>query len=1137
MTHDSELALFGEAQVGFRLQRFEVRNWGTFDRQVWSVRLDGDNALLTGDIGSGKSTLVDGITTLLVPPGRISYNKAAGAEWRERSVTSYVLGHYKSERGTGTSVKPVALRGTDQYSVLLAVFGNASLGQSVTLAQVFWFRDHSGSPAKMFVVADGDLTIASDFADFGGEVSVLRARLRASGASVYEAFAPYAQDFRRRFGIAHPQALELFHQTVSMKSVGNLTDFVRSHMLEPADPQSRINALIAHYHDLTRAHDAVLTAKAQVQALGPIVDDLDAHAAAVDDASRHRTLRESLRSRVVVHKRRLLQERIERRQAELARAEKRREESEGASLSAQRSVADLRAAIATNGGDRLTRLGAEIDDARRRRDTKQRDATEYARLCRQIDLRPPTSQVEFDTLRAQLDETSARAVARQDEVAGRQSELAVAQHTNAERVRAIEAELAGLARRSTNIDEHVVAIRTVMCEALALQAADLPFAGELLQVTDPAWEPAAERLMRGFALSLLVPERHYADVSRWVDETNLRGRLVFFRLRSTPRAEPVSDERSLVHKIEVRPGTQASAWVQAEVTRRFDLVCARTTEELRRASRAITRNGQIKGGGNRHEKDDRHPLGDRRRYVLGWSNEAKKQALGDELATVSRVLDGHRAELSRLAAESLELSQRSQAIAVLASRVSFADLDWQSEAAAIAEKERTLDELRAASDVLAELSTQLADAEKVAGDQAQALQQRAKEIGEISSKIENDESLAHELAREADDPSSVNGSVTGSVTGAVPDAVADLLDQRLIEEAGDRGLTVESCDAVERRVRESLQQSVDAADRRAGRLAERITGAMQRFANTWPLASQEMDAAVEAAQEYRDLHARLVDDDLPRFEESFKRQLNMNAIREVVGFSAALDTARQDIRRRVDTINASLHEIAYQPTTYIQLEPTPSEDADVRDFQRLLRECTEDTVVGPGDEQYSEAKFLLVKELVTRFEGREGRSEEDRRWTAKVTDVRTWFRFAASERRRSDGAEQEHYTDSGGKSGGQKEKLAYTILAASVAYQFGLVSGETHSKTFRFVVIDEAFGRGSDESARFGLELFRRMQLQLLVVTPLQKIHVIEPYVAHVGFVHTKGGDRAMVRNLTIEEYHRHKSALASSRAAARALA
>ena len=51
---------------GFRLSRLEVLNWGTFDSRVWTLQLDGKNGLLTGDIGSGKSTLVDAITTLLV---------------------------------------------------------------------------------------------------------------------------------------------------------------------------------------------------------------------------------------------------------------------------------------------------------------------------------------------------------------------------------------------------------------------------------------------------------------------------------------------------------------------------------------------------------------------------------------------------------------------------------------------------------------------------------------------------------------------------------------------------------------------------------------------------------------------------------------------------------------------------------------------------------------------------------------------------------------------------------------------------------------------------------------------------------------------------------------------------------------
>jgi uncharacterized protein YPO0396 len=48
------------------------------------------------------------------------------------------------------------------------------------------------------------------------------------------------------------------------------------------------------------------------------------------------------------------------------------------------------------------------------------------------------------------------------------------------------------------------------------------------------------------------------------------------------------------------------------------------------------------------------------------------------------------------------------------------------------------------------------------------------------------------------------------------------------------------------------------------------------------------------------------------------------------------------------------------------------------------------------------AEKFTEKGLHNRFRGRDGLSEQDRRWTAKVTDVRNWFVFAASERWRED---------------------------------------------------------------------------------------------------------------------------------------
>ena len=50
------------------------------------------------------------------------------------------------------------------------------------------------------------------------------------------------------------------------------------------------------------------------------------------------------------------------------------------------------------------------------------------------------------------------------------------------------------------------------------------------------------------------------------------------------------------------------------------------------------RPGQIKGAGGRHEKDDRFRIDDRRRYVLGWTNERKIDALlGRATALAARI--------------------------------------------------------------------------------------------------------------------------------------------------------------------------------------------------------------------------------------------------------------------------------------------------------------------------------------------------------------------------------------------------------------------------------------------------------------------------------------------------------------------
>ncbi|WP_176052532.1 ATP-binding protein [Paraburkholderia caribensis] len=1104
-----ELDYLGDDTLaGFRLTRLEVFNWGTFDARVWTLQLEGRNGLLTGDIGSGKSTLVDAITTLLVPAQRIAYNKAAGADLKERTLRSYVLGHYKSERNELTgAARPVSLRDHNGYSVILGVFHNAGYDQTVSLAQVFWIKEGHSQPVRFYVAAERDLSIAADFTHFGSDIAQLRKKLRGAGAEIEDAFPKYGAWFRRRFGIENEQALELFHQTVSMKSVGNLTDFVRSHMLEPFDIAPRIAALISHFDDLNRAHESVLKAKRQAELLVPLVADCDQHGALAAEQERSRICRDALKPYFAGLKLSLLQRRLQLLADDHARLSIHRERRIE-QCDQERTQADrLKLAIVEQGGDRLEQLAAAIRDEERERDRRQRRADRYAQLLAAIGESPAVEESSFIAQRQQVADLREGAGVREADLQNQITEWGVALREGKREHDALAGEVASLKARRSNIPRDQVAMRAAMCAALGLDEDTMPFAGELIQVRKEAheWEGAIERVLHNFGVSLLVHDTHYADVAAWVDRTHLAGRLVYFRVR--PARDPNTAElhrESLVRNVAVKPDSPFYDWLERMLAQRFDYACCQTQEQFRREARALTRTGQVKAPGERHEKDDRHRLDDRGRYVLGWSNAAKIAALEQQMHVLATRLGTLAGQIAQAQGDQAKLRQQLEAFAALNEFNDFREIDWQTTSANIA---RLIDEkarLEAASNALLELAAQLEAVRAALKESEHALSEVNRELGGIDAKREAAEALREQTEASLTD---VDGDTR------------ERLDKLRAEILGEHQLSVESCDNRERELREALQARMDAETKRLERLTERILRNMSTFKDAYKLDTADFDASVEAAFEYRELLARLNTDDLPRFEARFKELLNINTINEIANFTAQLARERETIKERIGLINESLAQIDYNPGRYIVLESQASPDVDIRDFQGELRACTEGTLTGSDDAQYSEAKFLQVKAIIDRFRGREGLSDQDRRWTTKVSDVRNWFLFAASERWREDDTEYEHYSDSGGKSGGQKEKLAYTILAASLAYQFGLEWGAVRSRTFRFVVIDEAFGRGSDESAQYGLKLFRQLNLQLLIVTPLQKIHIIEPFVASVGFVQNEGGRASKLCNLSIEEH------------------
>ncbi|WP_297747445.1 ATP-binding protein [uncultured Tessaracoccus sp.] len=1125
-------ALFSALEVpdanapGYRLHHLEVLNWGTFHEKIWRFVPGCETSLLTGDIGSGKSTIVDGITTLFMPAQKIAYNKAAGAEVRERTLRSYVEGHYRSERGDDAHrSRTRGLReGRSSYSVLLAVFINSGYDERVTIAQVFQQRESTGQPYRFFVTHSGELSIAEDFSDFGSDLRDLRKRLRGKGVSIFDEFPKYGASMRRLLGIPSEQAMELFHQTVSMKSVGNLNEFVREHMLEPSPADERVQAIIGHFDDLTQAYDAVVRAREQLDALEPIARSAKSY----DDTLATRVAleveRDSVGPFILELRLGLLAQEITDGETRVGQLERQAGELDARLTSLDDERTELITQRAQAGGDRLAELERLEREARVEADRRAERRKSFDDAVAATESSPVANADDFLQLTAAAAARAAELDSTKRALSHETAEKIADARDAAKRAATIEAELDNLRTRESNLPAEQVQLRAWLCQELGLTPADVPFAGELMDVAPEhtEWRGAAERVLRGFALSMLVPVKHYAAVSQWVNTHKLGfvdgegrrrgGRLVYEKV--TDRIVPLRDEThgTLAEVVTLRPGP-FEEYLRNELLRRANHHRALTLDEFRSAEhqRAVTREGQVRSGA-RHEKDDRHPVDDPRRFVLGWVNEAKVAALSADLDAARAAAVDDDAAANALLARQDALEQQARAWRVLAQFTHWEELDHDEATRRANQYREDHRRLRESSDQLAELQAAIDRIETQLKDSRAENQHVTGELAMARDIV------AKATAQQRQDEEQL--SVFDEAQLAAARAAYPSLESRVGQR---RATSSAACEGLAGRLANELNAAIQARSKELSGHAAQLISAMHSMLGRWPELHSDMDPSVEARGDFLVLQRNLAEDDLPRFEGEFKELLNQHTIQELAGFNNWLQRQASAITDRIGKINEALGAVPYGEGTYLRLDKEPTTHQEVVQFRADLRNLTDDALA-QEDDTYSEQRFRDVRRIIERFRGREGHADADRAWTRRVTDVRNWFVFSASERYTDDDREREHYSDSDGKSGGQKEKLAYTILAASLAYQFGLEWGADKSKAFQFAVIDEAFGRGSDASTRYALELFAKLGLQLLIVTPLQKVHIIESYVQAIGFVDNVDGANSRIQTLTIDEYRSRKA-------------
>lgn len=1128
------LSLFSTSsdKAGFRLQYMEVYNWGTFcNDRIFRISPQGNNSLLTGANASGKSTYIDALLTLLVPTKKDRfYNQSSGVDKKgDRTEETYVLGHYGNIQREGEyTTSTQSLRDKSTYSVILASFSNTDQ-KKITLFQVRWFSN--GELKRAFGIAHISLEIEKDFNQFDAK-GVWKKRLEKiyntnshkRKVEFMDGPTSYAERIWNLFGMRSVNALSLFNHIVGVKVLEDLDEFIRTNMLEKLEPETEFVQLKESFLTLMDAKTNIEKAKEQISQLTPIdriANELSGFKTQLDKLNRDREIAVYwfAKKNIELSEKELLvsEDKLKELNDELAdlrtKEDSLKQQERSISISIERDEV----------GSKIKDLEKEIRQLEKSRDSRKSKLDQYNKIAQSTELNTNPGQEAFETNRELAKGKKAELETKRIE---KDENLRLSKNTKDDlkiqidnRVQTIKA----LHRNKNNISGRVAEIRDDILEHIGASKDEIPFIGELIKVREEenVWEPSVEKILHNFALRLIVPEKYYSRVNEYVNRTNLRGRIIYQRYRNftslaNMRNKSIS-ENALINKIEFKPKNIYTDWLEDILTKQYNYACVKDLQEFTLYDeKAITKEGLIKFGKGKHEKDDRPHVSQKENFVLGWDNKDKIKLLQNEVRDLQQKEQLASKEIRLIEQSIKDIENQKEAFSELFKVYTrYDDIDWKTYASEIQEKEDQKTTLEKTNNKVKALQEQLEEVQHRLKQVAEVqIQNKDRDIFSLESTIS---SISEELKASKsiiephDDINTTefeqqHSNLSTANFSNIKKTQADF-QQELARRSSDFEIKKrKNEDEVKLKINAFKHPTLD------------ITNEFKDWSSD--VSRLPESTHLELISEYQDLLKQLSDDNLPKFEKKFNEYLQETITNKVGDFRMFFENWSDSIKENIRLLNDSLQEIDFRDKdfkTYIQIVAPNKISDEVKEFRTLLEAAIPN--IGELDRIVDGRKSHFINNiqpLITKLDKEE--------WRKKVMEVRSWFSYKAEEFYKETNQKFKTYENMGQLSGGEKAQLTYTILGSAIAYQFGLTKEGLQSNSFRFIAIDEAFKAQDEDKARYLITLCKQLHLQLLVVTPSDNIHIVQDDISFVHLVERKEEKYSWLYDMPIEQFLEEKA-------------
>lgn len=1081
----------------FHLSRLQVINWGVFDG-YHTIPFSPGGSLIAGASGSGKSSLLDAISLGFLPFNRRNFNAsgdntAAGSSAGRRTVDKYVRGAWGQRSDAGTS-QVMYLRGDGTAWSAVAVTYTSTTGRAITGLVLKWLTGESRSESSSrFVLGDGDIGIedvcnrwaagrfdSNVFKDIRGEQSGWRFSTKVESQYLAQLYAS--------IGIrASDAAQQLLGKAKSLKSVGGLEQFIRDFMLDEPGSLARLPEALKQIDPLVEARDLLAVAQRKRKILGDIEaiqlryasESSDLGIIDLVDMPMVRTYTDHVRlqqSPAQIEALDTTVSQLDNEYADLTRALN-LAKAEGDSLNAQ----------ITGASTTVGPLQSQVAGAEAQAEEVTRRRAGYEELLGAQGVDTPDTADEFWNLREDFTRQAAELLANLDRNREASTDAEYAQKSARIARDHAAKELKRVEHVGSALPEFAVTMREHICTAVGVDPSALPYVAELMDLypEHTRWRAAVEKVLRSVGLRLLVPDEHYAKVLRFVNETNMRGRLALHHVRvnGTGR-EP--EPNTLAGKLfVVKPDHPCAAEALDVLATAGDHICVDTPDVFSRFRRAVTDAGLYKDSDRLAIKDDRRAL-KASEYIYQGDITAKLDALTAELSEAEETFAQARRSADDIAAQRQQWRDRAAACKAICDQFpQWSQIDTES-------ADGHADRLRDQYELL------LADNPDV-----EALNDRAEQCW---TDIQNLMTRRGAIQTRRDDLDGRRTRLLELQERLTPAALSEPATELLRRFATEIPVTLELLNPEPHRealfsaIRREREQLTESRRRSYEELARIIATFDTSFPDAIPNDSDDFD---ERVHDYVAVCRHIDERELPEAHDRMMRLITEQAPDAILTLHRVAEQETRRISEQIDRVNTGLGAVEFNRGTRLTLRATPRSLAAVTELTDIVKAISRRIAeVGLGDKKAILDQYADILRLRNRLAST---APEDRAWTRDALDVRNRFTFDCAEWDVHTEELIRTHSNAGDNSGGEQEKLMAFCLAGALSFNLAAPgdegTAEANKPVFAQLMLDEAFSKSDPQFASQALQAFRKFGFQLVIVATVQNATTIQPYIEGVVMV------------------------------------